>query len=110
MGLPERDSWYRSDCSFGEGRRFFMEVVLALATIVVIALGLAHAPGRWRRSPAQISSRPRERDFLAVCSRCAEIVEADAGTERCPACGATLAVRRRIVDRRAGRTRSPASR
>jgi rRNA maturation endonuclease Nob1 len=45
-----------------------------------------------------------------VCSRCAEIVEADAGTERCPACGATLAVRRRIVDRRAERTRSHASR
>lgn len=87
-----------------------MEVVLGLATIVVIALGLAHAPGRWRRPPAPTRSRPRERDFLAVCSRCAEIVEADAGTERCPACGATLAVRRRIVDRRADRTRSPVSR
>ena len=87
-----------------------MEVVLGLATIVVIALGLAHAPGRWRRPPAPTRSRLRERDFLAVCSRCAEIVEADAGTERCPACGATLAVRRRIVDRRADRAQSPASR
>jgi uncharacterized paraquat-inducible protein A len=87
-----------------------MEVLLALATIVVVALGLAHAPGRWRRAPAQTSSRPREREFLAVCSRCAEIVEADSGTERCPACGTLLVVRRRIVDRRADRTHSHASR
>ena len=87
-----------------------MEVLLALATIVVIALGLAHAPGRWRRAPAQTSSRPREREFLAVCSRCAEIVEADSGTERCPACGTLLVVRRRIVDRRADRARSHSSR
>jgi uncharacterized paraquat-inducible protein A len=86
-----------------------VEVVLVLATIVVIALGLAHAPGRWRRRPAPTRSRAREREFLAVCSRCAEIVEADAGTERCPACGATLAVRRRIVDHRAERARSHAS-
>ena len=87
-----------------------MEVVLALATILVIALGLAHAPGRWRRPRPQSPSRPREREFLAVCSRCAEIVEADGGTERCPACGTLLVVRRRIVDRRADRTRSPVSR
>jgi uncharacterized paraquat-inducible protein A len=87
-----------------------MEFVLALATLLVIALGLAHAPGRWRRPRTRPQRRPRESEFLAVCSRCAEIVEADAGTERCPACGATLAVRRRIVDRRAERTRSHASR
>ena len=35
-----------------------MEVLLALATVVVIALGLAHAPGRWRRSPAQTLVAP----------------------------------------------------
>jgi uncharacterized paraquat-inducible protein A len=87
-----------------------MEVLLALATIVVIALGLAHAPGRWRRPRPRPPSRPREREFLAVCSRCAEIVEADSGTERCPACHSLLVVRRRIVDRRAERERAPASR
>jgi uncharacterized paraquat-inducible protein A len=83
-----------------------MEVVLALATLLVIALALAHAPGRWRRPRTRPVQRAREREFLAVCSRCAEIVEADAGTERCPACGTALAMRRRIVDRRATPSRA----
>jgi uncharacterized paraquat-inducible protein A len=87
-----------------------MEVVLALATVLVVALGLAHAPGRWRRPRARAPRRVPEREFLAVCSRCAEIVEADAGTERCPACGTALAMRRRIVDRRGDRPRSTVSR
>ena len=101
-----------------------MEIVLALATFVVFALALALAPGRWRRSRPQqpamgwagsppAPSRQRRvtgATFLGVCGRCAEIVEGDARTEHCPACGAELVVRRRIVSRRRERTRAAAGR
>jgi uncharacterized paraquat-inducible protein A len=84
-----------------------MEFVLALATVLLVALGLAYAPGRWRRAQPRPVTRPRDHEFLAVCSRCAEIVEADAGTEDCPGCGAVLTMRRRIVDRRSESAREP---
>jgi len=82
-----------------------MEVVLALGTVLLVALGLAYAPGRWRR-PHRPAVRPRDHEYFGVCSGCAEIVEADAGTERCPGCGAVLTMRRRIVDRRAEGSRA----
>jgi predicted RNA-binding Zn-ribbon protein involved in translation (DUF1610 family) len=102
-----------------------VEIVLALATFVVFALALALAPGRWRRprqhqaaagwagSPpaSRAGSRPAARPtFLGVCGRCAEIVEGDASTHRCPACGAELVVRQRIVSRRRERSRATAGR
>ena len=100
-----------------------MEIVLALATFVVFALALALAPGRWRRSRSQLPAmgwaggqpsrpraRPRGATFLGVGGSCAEIVEGDARTERCPACGAELVVRQRIVSRRRERSHAAAGR
>jgi hypothetical protein len=101
-----------------------VEVLLALATIVVFALALALAPGRWRRPRTQqpaigwagsAPTRKRRRNqpspaFLGVCGGCAEIVEGDDRTERCPACGAELVVRRRIVSRRRDRSEAAAGR
>jgi predicted RNA-binding Zn-ribbon protein involved in translation (DUF1610 family) len=98
-----------------------VEILLGLATIVVFALALAVAPGRWRRprphQPAMgwagaqpTRSRPRGATFLGVCGSCAEIVEGDARTERCPACGSELVVRQRIVSRRRERSRATAGR
>ena len=84
-----------------------MEILLALATVVVVALALAVAPGRWQRTSVR-RSRPIASGgsgFLGVCASCAEIVEAGAGAEHCPACGGPLAVRQRIVDTRRARAR-----
>jgi predicted RNA-binding Zn-ribbon protein involved in translation (DUF1610 family) len=88
-----------------------MEILLGLATMVVIALALALAPGRWRRARpvARRTARPRA-SFLGVCGSCAEIIEADARVERCPTCGAELVVRQRIVEERRDRSRAPATR
>jgi predicted RNA-binding Zn-ribbon protein involved in translation (DUF1610 family) len=86
-----------------------MEILLALATIVVVALALALAPGRWRRTQVR-ERRPVASGgsgFLGVCGSCAEIVEAGGSADRCPACGAPLAVRQRIVDTRRARARQP---
>ena len=93
-----------------------MEILLGLLTFVVIALALALAPGRWRRSRPQ-AARPaagwagsRPAAFLGVCGRCAEIVEGNASVRRCPYCGSDLVVRQPIVSRRRVRARAMASR
>jgi predicted RNA-binding Zn-ribbon protein involved in translation (DUF1610 family) len=85
-----------------------MEILLALGTVIVVALALALAPGRWRRPPgARPARRPGGAAFLGVCGSCLEIVETTVPVERCPACGARLVARQRIVDRRSPRRGAP---
>jgi hypothetical protein len=83
-----------------------MVLLLLLATLMVVALALALAPGRWRRKPPPRRAASGGSGFLGVCASCAEIVES--GSARgCPSCGEPLAVRQRIVDARRERAREP---
>ena len=92
-----------------------IEVLLVLLTVIAVTAAVAMAPGRLRSRVARRRSsgrgapgsarRARQDAFLAVCSACLEMVETDAAVARCPACGAELAVRRRIRPSR-GRARA----
>jgi uncharacterized paraquat-inducible protein A len=94
-----------------------MDVAVVLLTVIAAAAVLAVAPARRSRRRARLSlpRRPagesRAGGFLAVCRECLEMVEGDSQTTHCPACGAALVVRQRIVDQRPRRrSRTPVAR